>query len=44
MKLTIFFFTQTVILHNILSKTTIKSRPNVLWCYKKDLGFSRCEV
>ncbi|XP_046636526.1 RNA cytidine acetyltransferase-like [Daphnia pulicaria] len=31
---------QTVILHNILSKTTIKSRPNVLWCYKKDLGFS----
>ncbi|KAI9563099.1 hypothetical protein GHT06_010556 [Daphnia sinensis] len=31
---------QTVILHNILSKTTVKSRPNVLWCYKKDLGFS----
>lgn len=30
-----------VILHNILTKSTVKSRPNVLWCYKKDLGFSR---
>ena len=27
-------------LHQILSKTTLKSRPRVLWCYKKDLGFS----
>ena len=27
-------------LHQILSKTAIKSRPKVLWCYKKDLGFS----
>jgi N-acetyltransferase 10 len=27
-------------LHQILSKTSIQSRPNVLWCYKKDLGFS----
>jgi N-acetyltransferase 10 len=27
-------------LHQILSKTSVQSRPNVLWCYKKDLGFS----
>ena len=27
-------------LHKILSKTRIKARPSVLWCYKKDLGFS----
>jgi N-acetyltransferase 10 len=27
-------------LHQILSKTTIGTRPNVLWCYKKELGFS----
>ena len=27
-------------LHQILSKTSLQSRPNVLWCYKKDLGFS----
>jgi N-acetyltransferase 10 len=27
-------------LHQILSKTTLQSRPNVLWCYKKELGFS----
>ncbi len=25
-------------LHRILSKTQVKSRPNVLWCYKKELG------
>ena len=24
----------------MLSKASIKSRPSVLWCYKKDLGFS----
>lgn len=24
----------------MLSKTVVKSRPTVLWCYKKDLGFS----
>ncbi|KAJ8895006.1 hypothetical protein PR048_000315 [Dryococelus australis] len=29
-----------VILHHMLSKATIKARPNVLWCYKKELGFS----
>jgi len=27
-------------LHQILSKTSLQTRPNVLWCYKKDLGFS----
>ena len=27
-------------LHRILSKARVKSRPNVLWCYKKELGFS----
>ena len=24
----------------MLSKATVKARPNVLWCYKKELGFS----
>nr|CAD7440104.1 unnamed protein product [Timema bartmani] len=32
---------QVVILHHMLSKATVKARPNVLWCYKKELGFSR---
>ena len=27
-------------LHRLLSKVQVKSRPNVLWCYKKELGFS----
>lgn len=27
-------------LHRILSKCRVKSRPSVLWCYKKELGFS----
>eukprot|EP00762_Andalucia_godoyi_P001119 ANDGO_01938.mRNA.1 RNA cytidine acetyltransferase len=31
---------QVVNLHYILSKTAVKARPSVLWCYKKDLGFS----
>ncbi|CAF0885538.1 unnamed protein product [Brachionus calyciflorus] len=31
---------QCVILHHMLSKSQVKARPNVLWCYKKDLGFS----
>uniref|UniRef100_H3DF39 RNA cytidine acetyltransferase n=1 Tax=Tetraodon nigroviridis TaxID=99883 RepID=H3DF39_TETNG len=31
---------QVVILHHMLSKATVKARPSVLWCYKKDLGFS----
>ncbi|XP_069680446.1 RNA cytidine acetyltransferase isoform X2 [Periplaneta americana] len=29
-----------VILHHMLSKACVKARPNVLWCYKKELGFS----
>lgn len=31
---------QVVNLHYILSKTQVKARPTVLWCYKKELGFS----
>ncbi|CAG7818349.1 unnamed protein product [Allacma fusca] len=31
---------QVVILHHMLSKSQVKARPNVLWCYKKELGFS----
>ncbi|XP_059479969.1 RNA cytidine acetyltransferase [Neocloeon triangulifer] len=31
---------QVVILHHMLSKAAIKARPSVLWCYKKELGFS----
>lgn len=27
-------------LHHILSKCTLQRRPKVLWCYKKELGFS----
>jgi N-acetyltransferase 10 len=27
-------------IHRILSKARVKSRPSVLWCYKKELGFS----
>ena len=27
-------------LHYLLTKTEIRSRPSVLWCYKKELGFS----
>jgi N-acetyltransferase 10 len=27
-------------LHHILSKCTFAKRPSVLWCYKKELGFS----
>ena len=25
----------------MLSKAAVKARPSVLWCYKKELGFSR---
>ena len=32
---------QVPLLHHMLSKATVKARPNVLWCYKKELGFSR---
>jgi N-acetyltransferase 10 len=31
---------QIVLLHHILLKSTVKAQPTVLWCYKKDLGFS----
>ena len=31
---------QVVILHHILTKSRVKARPSVLWCYKKELGFS----
>ncbi|XP_059150893.1 RNA cytidine acetyltransferase-like [Physella acuta] len=31
---------QVVILHHMLSKAELKARPSVLWCYKKELGFS----
>ncbi|XP_011312342.1 N-acetyltransferase 10 [Fopius arisanus] len=31
---------QVVLLHHMLSKTVVKARPSILWCYKKDLGFS----
>ncbi|KAF6022495.1 NAT10 [Bugula neritina] len=32
---------QVVVLHHMISKAAVKARPSVLWCYKKDLGFSR---
>lgn len=31
---------QVVNLHFLLSKARVAARPSVLWCYKKDLGFS----
>lgn len=31
---------QVVNLHYMLSKCRVRARPNVLWCYKKELGFS----
>lgn len=31
---------QVMNLHYILSKSVVKARPKVLWCYKKELGFS----
>ncbi len=33
---------QVVNLHYMLSKTMVKARPSVLWCYKKELYLSRC--
>ena len=33
---------QIVNLHYILSKSSVKARPSVLWCYKKELELSRC--
>ena len=34
-------FKKVVILHHMLSKAQVRARPSVLWCYKKELGFSR---
>ncbi|KCV71673.1 tRNA(Met) cytidine acetyltransferase [Fonticula alba] len=31
---------QVVNLHYMLSKASVRQRPSVLWCYKKELGFS----
>jgi tRNA(Met) C34 N-acetyltransferase TmcA len=31
---------QVVTLHYMQSKASVKSRPRVLWCYKKELGFT----
>lgn len=31
---------QVVNLHYLLSKSSLKTKPKVLWCYKKELGFS----
>ncbi|CAD6186507.1 unnamed protein product [Caenorhabditis auriculariae] len=31
---------QVPILHHIVSKSSVAARPSVLWCYKKELGFS----
>ncbi|KAI9099827.1 GNAT acetyltransferase 2-domain-containing protein [Phlyctochytrium arcticum] len=31
---------QVVTLHFLLAKARVAARPNVLWCYKKDLGFT----
>lgn len=31
---------QVVNLHYMLSKASVKARPSVLWCYKKELGFT----
>ncbi|XP_061891160.1 RNA cytidine acetyltransferase [Entelurus aequoreus] len=31
---------QVVILHHMLSKASVRARPSVLWCYKKELAFS----
>lgn len=31
---------QVANLHYMLSKAAVKARPKVLWCYKKELGFS----
>ena len=32
---------QVVNLHFLLSQARVSARPSVLWCYKKDLGFTR---
>ena len=32
---------QVMYLHYMLSKARVAVKPSVLWCYKKELGFSR---
>ena len=32
---------QVVNLHFLLSQARVSARPSVLWCYKKELGFTR---
>jgi len=31
---------QVVNLHAILARARVRARPSVLWCYKRELGFS----
>jgi N-acetyltransferase 10 len=31
---------RVVDIHMLLSKTDLRNRPSVVWCYKKELGFS----
>ena len=31
---------QVVNLHYMLSKASVRARPSILWCYKKELGFT----
>jgi tRNA(Met) C34 N-acetyltransferase TmcA len=35
---------QVVNLHFLLSQARVSARPSVLWCYKKELGFTRCAI
>ena len=35
---------QVVNLHYMLSRAQVRARPNVLWCYKKNLGFNSTAV
>jgi N-acetyltransferase 10 len=32
---------QVMYLHYMLTKARVAVKPSVLWCYKKELGFSR---
>lgn len=32
---------QIMYLHFMLSKARVANKPSVLWCYKKELGFTR---
>jgi len=36
----IFVSFKVVNLHYLLSQARVSARPSVLWCYKKDLGFT----